>query len=53
MRNIYILFFVLFTINIQAQYTLVPDVNFEGTLFNMDLDDILGDQQVPTSAIDT
>ena len=47
-----ILFLILFAVaNLNAQYTPIPDPNFEAALSAYD--DIPGDGQVPTQAIDT
>ena len=55
MRNKYYLlicFFLITSIQISAQYTSIPDANFEAALDALGYDDISGDGQVPTSNIE-
>ncbi len=55
MRNKYYLLICIFlitSIQISAQYTSIPDANFEAALDALGYDDISGDGQVPTSNIE-
>ena len=52
MKNLLILIFVLFVKSSYAQYTYVPDDNFEQALINLGVDSVI-DDYVYTASIDT
>jgi len=52
MKNIFILIFVLFVKSSFAQFTYVPDDNFEQALINLGVDSVI-DDYVYTASIDT
>ena len=52
MKNLFILIFVFFVKSSYAQFTYVPDDNFEQALINLGVDSVI-DDYVYTSSIDT
>ena len=52
MKNLFILIFVFFVKSLYAQFTYVPDDNFEQALINLGVDSVI-DDYVYTSSIDT
>ena len=52
MKNLFILIFVFFVKSLYAQFTYVPDDNFEQALINLGVDSVI-DDYVYTASIDT
>ncbi|MEM6718980.1 MAG: hypothetical protein AAF611_06690 [Bacteroidota bacterium] len=50
-KNVFFFLFFSITYSINAQYTSIPDANFEAALGTLGYDDISGDGQVPTIVI--
>ena len=52
MKNLFIIIFVFFVKSLCAQFTYVPDDNFEQALINLGVDSVI-DDYVYTASIDT
>jgi hypothetical protein len=50
-KKLFLILFVSLTYTVNAQYTSIPDANFEAALDALGYDDISGDGQVPTIVV--